>query len=275
MKLFEWIQLSRQLECDGLELYWGFLESHKSNYLGALRRQIAECGMKISMMCASPDFTMPTKEQRLAEVEKEKEMIRVTAELGCHFTRILSGQKRPGLSTEDGIEMTVECIEACLPYAKEHDVVLTMENHYKDGYWIYPEFAQKMDIFLAVINQIDSEWFGVQYDPSNTLVANEDPIELLELVAPRIKTVHASDRYVAKGYDILEVLESVGQSGYHEALRHGVVGKGLNQYDIIFAKLASIGFDGWISVEDGMNGMHEMKESIDYLKIMRHKYFEN
>jgi sugar phosphate isomerase/epimerase len=52
-----------------------------------------------------------------------------------------------------------------------------MENHYKDSYWRYPEFAQKMDIFTAIIEQIDSPWFGINYDPSNTLLAGEDPLK--------------------------------------------------------------------------------------------------
>ena len=51
-----------------------------------------------------------------------------------------------------------------------------MENHYKDNYWQYPEFAQKMDVFVEIVEQIDSPWFGVNYDPSNTILAGEDPL---------------------------------------------------------------------------------------------------
>ena len=40
-------------------------------------------------------------------------------------------------------------IEDLLPFAEQHGVVLTMENHYKDNYWQYPEFAQKMDVFIG------------------------------------------------------------------------------------------------------------------------------
>ncbi len=75
----------------------------------------------------------------------------------------------------------IESIQQLLPVARELDVVLAMENHYKDGYWKYPEVAQKMDVFLEIINAIDDdEYFGVQYDPSNAIVAGDDPIELLK-----------------------------------------------------------------------------------------------
>ena len=74
----------------------------------------------------------------------------------------------------------VECIESVLPVARELDVVLGLENHYKDGFWKYPEFAQKQDVFLALLEAIpERTHFGVQYDPSNAIVAGDDPISLL------------------------------------------------------------------------------------------------
>ena len=51
-----------------------------------------------------------------------------------------------------------------------------MENHYKDGTWQYPEFAQPEDIFLEILDRIDSPRLGVQYDPSNALVGGFDPV---------------------------------------------------------------------------------------------------
>jgi len=56
-------------------------------------------------------------------------------------------------------------------------------------------------------------------------------------------------------------------------LRHGVIGRGLNDYDKIFNILAGVGYNGWVSIEDGMNGMDEMQASAEFLKKMREKYF--
>ena len=33
------------------------------------------------------------------------------------------------------------------------------------------------------------------------------------------------------------------------------------------------GFGGWISIEDGMDGMGQMKASVDYLKQLRTRYY--
>jgi sugar phosphate isomerase/epimerase len=95
-------------------------------------------------------------------------MIEITAFFGGRFCRVLSGQRRPEISRENGIAQVVRVIKSLLPFAQKHGVVLNMENHYKDNYWQYPEFAQKMDVFCAIVERIESPWFGVNYDPSNT-----------------------------------------------------------------------------------------------------------
>jgi sugar phosphate isomerase/epimerase len=105
----------------------------------------------------------------------------------------------------------------------------------------------------------------VNYDPSNTLLAGEDPLELLRRVRHRVVTMHASDRYLASG--TLEDLRREETSvGYARRLRHGEIGKGMNDYDAIFAELRGAGFDGWISIEDGVEGMDQLKRSAAFLR---------
>jgi len=125
---------------------------------------------------------------------------------------------------------------------------------------------------VQIVDRIDSPHFGVQYDPSNALVAGDDPIDVLDAVLPRVMTMHASDRYLAPGTSVEDLRQEDGTLGYPDALIHGVTGQGTNDYDAIFTRLMSVGYDGWISIEDGMGGMDEMRKSVDFLKRMREKY---
>ncbi|PLS18646.1 myo-inositol catabolism protein IolH [Bacillus sp. M6-12] len=276
MTLFEWIMLAGTLEADGLELYPLFLESTEVSYLEKVKQAALQEGLDIPMMCSSPDFTHPDEAFRNQEIEKMKQMINVMAYLGpaeFRSCRVLSGQKRPQVSREEGIRWTVESINKLLPYAEEKQVYLVMENHYKDGFWNYPEFAQASDIYLEIISEISSPFFGVNFDPSNAIFAGEDPIKLLNQVKDRTITMHASDRYLKDGYT-LEDLKDYSLQGYSEALAHGVIGKGINDYDQIFDILKSAGFSNWISIEDGVNGLGELKESVDFLKGKINQVFE-
>jgi sugar phosphate isomerase/epimerase len=269
MSLFEWIDMAGTLNADGLELYPLFLKQTDEEYLRQVKEAAQKHSLEIAMMCSSPDFTHPDAEYREEEIRKMKRMIDVMAYLGpedFRSTRVLSGQNRPEVSREDGIRWTVECINSLLPYAEEKKVHLVMENHYKDGFWIYPEFAQPHDIYLEIIGQISSPWFGVNYDPSNAIFAGENPLQLLEQVKSRLITMHASDRYLKPGSSMEDLKKSYSVQGYSAALAHGVIGKGLNDYDAIFTILKEIGFDGWISIEDGVNGMGDLQESVIFLR---------
>jgi sugar phosphate isomerase/epimerase len=259
MTLFQWINMARQLDADGLEMYEGFFTSLEADYLDRVGDAIRSAGFAMPMLCCSPDFTQPDPDGRKRAVEHEARMIEVARRLGGPgvVCRVLSGQRYPEVSREQGLDWVVESIESLLPVAREIEVVLGLENHFKDGFWRYPEFAQKQDVFLELLGRIpERRWFGVQYDPSNAIVAKDDPIELLRAVAGRVVSMHASDRYTAENGE----------------LHHGVTGQGLNDYDTIFQILSASGYGGWISIEDGMNGMDEMARSLAFLreKCARH-----
>jgi sugar phosphate isomerase/epimerase len=266
MSIYEWIDLAAELKIDGLEFYNDFADVKDPANWPKIRRAVEATGMVIPMMCASPDFTIPEAEGRAREVEKEIASIRMSAELGAKYCRVLSGQRRKTITREEGLGYVVESIEACLPEAEKLGITLILENHYKDDFWTEPEFAQMMDVFVELVSRIDSPWFGVNFDPSNAIAAGEEPLELLEKVKHRVVTMHASDRYLANGtIEDLRAQEG-GTAGYVSFFKHGVIGKGLNDYDAIFSILKGVGFDGWISIEDGVDGMEQMHESAEFLK---------
>ncbi len=266
MKVADWIDLAATLDIDGLEWYAGFLEMEDRSNWPVFRRQVEDHGLQIPMMCCSPDFTHPDAKFRASEIAKQKGWIDMTHALGGSYCRVLSGQRRPELSIEEGIDFAVECIEACIPYAVDRGITLIIENHYKDDFWTYPEFAQKMEVFCSLVDRIHHPNFGVNYDPSNTYLAAEDPLELLQRVADRVVTMHASDRFLLEG--TLEDLrkEESGAEGYAKRLSHGEIGEGLNDYDAIFTILKQAGFDGWISIEDGVDGFDQLERSVAFLE---------
>ena len=272
MRVAEWIELAVKLDVQGLEWYAGFLEMKDKKNWPIFRRMVEDHGKVIPMMCCSPDFTHPDATFRNNEIEKQKRWIDMTYALGGSYCRVLSGQKRPELTMDEGVKYAAECINTCLPYAEERNITLIIENHYKDDFWKFPEFAQKMDVFCKLLDSVNHPFFGVNYDPSNTFLAGEDPLELLYRVSERVVTMHASDRYLKEG--TIEDLrnDELGAVGYAKRLSHGEIGQGLNDYDAIFTELKRVGFDGWISIEDGVDGMDQLERSVSFLrkKIAQH-----
>ena len=273
MRLSDYLHFASNLDVDGVELYPLIVDLEDPTSWPRFRQACEEMTLEIPMLCCSPDFTHPDPAFRAQEIEKEKRWIEMANTLGARFCRVLSGQRRPEISREEGIELAATSIQACLPFAAEHGVTLIIENHYKDGFWEYPEFAQPMDIFCDLLEAVgEHPSFGVNYDPSNTLLAGEDPLELLARVKHRVVTMHASDRYLKHG-TLEDLSGEEGVTGYAERLAHGEIGQGMNDYDAIFSTLSSAGFDGWISIEDGVDGPEQLTRSIAFLRNKMTQHF--
>ena len=273
MLVKDWLDIAGQLDVDGVEWYSGFIENKDSSNWRVFRSMAEDRGLEIPMVCCSPDFTHPDPGFRAQQVLYEKNFINMSSELGAKYCRVLSGQRRPEVSLEEGLNYASECIIECVQYAQERGIKLVLENHYKDDFWEYPEFAQFIDVFCELVDRIDLPGFGVNYDPSNAYLAGDDPIELLKRISHRVITMHASDRYLTEGtIDDLRNQE-LGSIGYAKMLKHGQIGEGLNDYDAIFSELRRVRFDGWISIEDGVDGVEQLKNSVEFLKNKISEYF--
>jgi sugar phosphate isomerase/epimerase len=271
-----WIEQMATLPVEGVELYAPLFFTADEPLLDEVAAALAATGLEMPMFCASPDFTHPDERQRRYEIEQQAAAIEVAHRLGGPGVscRVLSGQRHPETTRADGVRFTVAAISELLPLARELDVVLALENHYKDGYWEYPEFAQRAEIYLDILGQIEERvHFGVQYDPSNAVVAGEDSADFLERVVDRVVTMQASDRSLAEGVTLADLAASDGTIGYSPQLQHGVIGRGVNDYPRIFSTLVGAGYDGWISIEDGVNGFEELRASAEFLCQARTEYF--
>jgi sugar phosphate isomerase/epimerase len=279
MTVFQWIDHAATLDLDGVELYPRFLDSFDSAFLSKVRKAAESHGLSIPMFCNSPDFTQPDPAARAKEVERCADMFRVTAELGGRYCRVLSGQNRPGLREDEALKWVVDCLWQLAPRAEKAGVTMCMENHYKDGLWEYPEFAQSHRRYLAILDAVKTPLLAAQYDPSNAVVAGEDPYELLDRVLPRVATMQASDRYLEGGtIEELRKMARDARHGYAKFIRHGVIGKGLNDYDRIFGTLSRAGYDGWISIEDGdgptvEEGLANLRGSAEFLRSKIAKFW--
>jgi sugar phosphate isomerase/epimerase len=271
MTLLDWIELAATLKVDGLEFFSGFFGEDPELPFAAKER-LTEHGLEMPMLCCSPDFTQPDQALLRREIDREIAMIELTAFFSGRYCRVLSGQRRPEIAVKDGVRQVVSVIRELLPVAAQHQVILTMENHYKDNYWQYPEFAQRMAVFGEIVDQIESPWFGINYDPSNTILAGEDPLELLERFKHRVVSMHASDRFLKYG-TVEDLRREEDSTGYAARLAHGIIGQGMNDYDKIFSTLQAAGFQSWISIEDGLNGMEELRQSVRFLREKIDQHF--
>src|SRR5579871_671785 len=123
MSVFDWIALAqthlKPLGVTGLEMYPDYFLRKDTDYLAQVRSALEDAGFAMPMLCVSPDFTQPDPAARAAEVEKERGWIDLAAFFGAQTCRVLSGQRRPDVSRQQGVAWVVECITSLLPHAEE------------------------------------------------------------------------------------------------------------------------------------------------------------
>src|SRR5215831_983681 len=121
-----WIRDAARLGGEGIEHYDGFM--HGDEEIAAAVRACEETRQATAMICFSPDFTHPDRDERARQVQRQQAAIDLAVRFGARHCRTLSGQRRPEVPRAQGLAWTVEGIERSLDYAERHDVVLCLEN---------------------------------------------------------------------------------------------------------------------------------------------------
>lgn len=232
MTVPEWARVGRELGLDAVDISILFVPDRSSAAVEAMRRAVADEGMRIAMVTSYPDFTHPDPAQRAREFVMEQEVIEVAAGLGAELVRVTAGQAHPETGRAEGIAWAADGLCRLQEWARGAGVTLAYENHAKPGVWQYTDFCQPPDIFLAIAERTEPSGLGINFDVGNAAAYCVDPLALLEAVLPRIVSVHASD------------------TARHGALEHVLLGTGVTPYADLFARLVEAEWDGWVCMEE-------------------------
>src|SRR5688572_4461120 len=114
--------------------------------------------------------------------------LRAAQEAGISILRTAAGNRRyEDFDSDEGFRRFKEgawrSLTLAEPLLKRHGVVLAIENH-KD--WRVPDL-------LDVLKRLGSEHVGVTLDTGNSIALLEDPIEVVEALAPHAHSIHLKD----------------------------------------------------------------------------------
>jgi 3-oxoisoapionate decarboxylase len=100
---------------------------------------------------------------------------------------LLSGRRYESFPTladwQKWLEQTHAALKAALPVIEKHKVIVALENH-KD--WTLEDFQRLLKTY-------ESEYLQVCLDFGNNLALLDDPLELVETLAPYAKSTHIKD----------------------------------------------------------------------------------
>ncbi len=175
MTPLEFLEESAKLGLDAAEPTSYYLPADAPMaYWNTFRHKAFMLGLDISGTAIGNTFTHPSGVERNKQLEMTRTWIDNAVKMGAPCIRIFAGKILKGQSKKEAIKNTVETTHIALEYAAQKGVFLALENH--GGIVAGP---QEM---VEIIKQIDSPWFGVNFDGGN--FHGEDPYKELEQIAP-------------------------------------------------------------------------------------------
>ncbi|MEM7367740.1 MAG: TIM barrel protein [Bacteroidota bacterium] len=131
-------------------------------------------------------ISLPKTEQEADSFETE---VKRAKEAGAKILRTvcLSGRRYESFPTLESFQSfkrsSIQSLEWTETIMARHHMKLAVENH-KD--WRVPEL-------LEILKHLDSEWIGVTLDTGNNISLLEDPMAVVEALAPYTMTTHFKD----------------------------------------------------------------------------------
>jgi sugar phosphate isomerase/epimerase len=189
---YEFLEYCHALGAGGIQAE---LSSLDPAYLKKLRERAQQHGMYIEVMAGLPTKDDASGFERTVAAAKDAGAV-------CVRTAALGGRRYENFSDLRDWQMfvtqSVSAIDRALSVAEQKQLPLAIENH-KD--WTLHELA-------ALMRRKSSEYLGVCLDTGNNIALLDDPIEVIETLAPYAVSTHFKDMAVepyADGFLLSEV----------------------------------------------------------------------
>jgi len=184
--------------------------------LPALQHKVAGYGLTIANLASySGNFAEGDESEKEAELARLKRTIDAAVILGARSVRVFRGGE---LDDARNVPVIAPWFRKAAVYAEEKQIGMGIENH---GGGI----TNDPDVFRELCQQVDSERFGMLYDPCNCHTQGGDYRRMLDVMREHLIHVHIKDgtstfsshrtTMLGEGeIDIAWVLEQLDGMGY-------------------------------------------------------------
>lgn len=209
MSLHDFADVCAQLGLDGTELTSYYVPNPvPPGYLQGLRRHAFLAGLTVSGTAIGNTFTHPPGAERDEQIAHTKAWIDRAVEMGAPTIRIFAGNVQKGSTPEQARQWTIEAIRTCCDYAASRGIILALENH--------GGIVSRADDLLAIVREVESDWFGVNWDSGN--VEGADPYGELAKLAPYAVTAQLKTNIGRNGgrepADFARILDILRKADY-------------------------------------------------------------
>ncbi len=214
----------------------------------AIQETVNATGVRISALGYYPNALSPSAEEAEIAVQHLRRVIAAAPKLGLDRVTTFVGRDW-NLSLDDNWPRFLETWKPLIAYADDHGVKIGIENcpmsFTRDEWPGGKNLASSPAVWRRMFNDIPSENFGLNYDPSHLIWQMMDPYAPIREFASRFHHVHAKDvRLDRPALDQVGVLAHPNQ--FHTPKLPGM---GDVDWGRFFSELTDSGYSGPVCVE--------------------------
>jgi len=216
MDMLGFVDYGAKLGLDAVELTSYFFPAPLSrDYINRIKHRAHVNGLDISGGAIGNNFSHHPESPVLQEqMAYTKRWIDHYATMGAPVIRVFAGrpanEEDPG-KVREAIRNIIQNLNTACKYAAKKGVILAMENH---------DFTTDIDIFIEIMEAVDSPWFGANFDSGN-VKNSADPYRDLARIAPYSLNAQVKVEIPVNGVKqsadlrrIIDILRQANYSGY-------------------------------------------------------------
>jgi myo-inositol catabolism protein IolH len=206
--------------------------------IAAFRKELAGAGVEIASVLSLYKWSGPDEDERQAAVRYWRRAIQITVDLGCDVMNSeFNGRPEKAAASEAQFWRSMEEL---LPVFEREGVRLVLEPHPDD-------FMEDGRGAVDLIRGIDNELVTFLYCAPHTFHQGGDLADVMRYAGPLLTQLHIADSFDHTGSSGLRYI--VNPPGSTARIhQHLDVGQGEVDWDLFFATLAEVGFDGIATV---------------------------
>ena len=248
----DFVRRAGELDVDDVSLESCFFESLEPGYLSELGAVLDEHRLSRVLAWGHPDGLEAGRSERAWR--EMNALIPKAACVGAKIMRIVASSLMFRFESHGPqIEAIVRMLKESVKIARDHGVILALENH----------IDYTSTEILEILERVDSDALKVNFDTGNTLRMMEDPVAAARRLGPYTVATHTKD---------VDACRHVRPEEWY-FFSSVPVGTGLIDMPGVVRALADSGYQGVLAVESDHHKDHQdedqlVAKSIVYLKSL-------
>lgn len=231
-------------------LDWWVMPRATKARIAAFKQALKDHHVGLATLQPMYRWASPFEDERQWAVRCWKKAIEVSVEMGCElmiseFGRGASPERsvgeKPGANTKEMCEAAwFRSMDELIPIFEREGITLSVEPHPED--WI-----ETMQPAADIVKNIGSKHVKLSYIAPHTFYYGDDMAAMIREAAPVLAHVRVADTFNHKKSSQLRYIVNPPGSNQIRVHQHLDIGQGEIDWDVFFATLGEVGFDGVMS----------------------------